>query len=470
MLSQVLKTINDHAMFKPGDNVVVAVSGGPDSVALLYSLYSLKEELGIERLIVGHLNHMFRGKEAEEDALFVKDLAERLDLTTVIERANVPQIIKLTGLSPEDAARRERYSFLYSLAEKYNAKIAVGHNANDQAETVLMHLLQGSGTQGLAAMEPVRGKLTRPLLYVKRKEIESFCKENKLPIRVDPTNKKDIYFRNKIRLKLIPLLVDEYNPNLVESLMQTSEIIRAENKFLDKQVKKHLKALIEKKTSEEVALSLKGFLKQDLAVKRRIVRECYSNLKGSSQNLSFKHVEDVLKMVDASQVGSLIRLPAGIVAKKTYGRLIFKFYSEKESVEDFFYLLPVPGKLYLPPVQQVITTEIINGRKPRIDKRLLSGNSKEVLLDFDKIAGKIYVRNRRAGDRFIPYGMKGTKKLKDFFIDNKIPQEKRDLIPLVTCGKEGKNIIWVTKLRLADNYKVSKETANILKIQVENKE
>ncbi len=465
MLSLISSTIKKNNMFNEGDNVIAAVSGGPDSVALLFSLYRLKNELNLGQIVVAHLNHMFRGQEAEDDALFVKELAKKYNLIAEIEKKNIPDIIKKTGLSPEDAARRVRYEFLYSLAKKYDAKIALGHHADDQAETVLMHLLQGSGLEGIAAMECVRDIIVRPLLFVRRSQIEEFCKENDLETRIDSSNKKDVYYRNKIRLNLIPLLVKEYNPNLVENLVHTSEIMRAENKFMKKHTEQVFSSLLKKQNSKIIYLVLNNLIKEEKALRRRIIRHCYELLVGSSKDFTFKHVESVLNLAEKSQVGSIVNLPNGISAKKNYNELEIGFLSNI-SIEDFFYELFIPGNVYIPSLKQILRTEVINASDFHIlnNKKYLNGKYNEVYLNYDKIPNDLFVRNRRKGDRFTPCGMHGTKKLKDFFIDEKVPREKRNFIPLVTCGVEGNDIIWIVGYRVADKYKINGNISNILKI------
>lgn len=474
VLSRVQNIIYKYEMLKPGDVVVTAVSGGPDSVALLHCLVKLKERLGLKRILAAHLNHMFRGEEADQDARFVENLAAQLGVECLVEKRNVSGAAREQGLSAQDAARRERYDFLYSTAEKYGAKIAVGHHADDQAETVLMHFLGGSGPEGLRAMEPVKGKIVRPLLFVRKKEIIEYCEKNDLKTREDPTNIKDIYLRNKIRLQLVPLLEEEYNPNLVDSLIKTSEIMRAENDALEKMQLEILQKIIKKSDGEQITLQLKAFLEQHLAVKRRIVRYCYKELsRHEDQGLLFQHVEDVLALAHDSETGSTVHLPSGVTVYKCYEELVFSLFSkeERKAPEKFFYRFLVPGELYVDEVNKVLKAEL----KSKADfeeeeiKSFSSGFAGKVLIDYDKITGDLFVRNRRRGDRFVPFGMTGTKKVKDFLIDRKISRFQRDAVPLITCGSENDDdIVWVGGLRSSELYKVDDSTSRVLIIYLEN--
>lgn len=475
MLSKVHKVIWKYEMLKPGDVVFTAVSGGPDSICLLHCLVKLKSRLGLKKVVAAHLNHMFRGEQADEDAKFVENFAFQMGLECIVEKRNVSEIARKFKLSAQDAARRERYDFLCSAAQEYGAKIAMGHHADDQAETVLMHFLGGSGTEGLRAMEPVKGNIIRPLLFVKKGEIIEYCERNNLPTREDPTNIKDIYLRNKIRLQLMPLLEKEYNSNLVDCLTKTSEIMRAENDALQKLQQETLRKIIKKSEEQEVVLNLKGFLEQHLAVKRRIIRYCYNELRGNEdQGLLFNHVEDVLELAAESETGSIVHLPFGVTVRKCYEEIAFSLFrksKEKSAPKGFLYHFSVPGELYVNEVNAEIKAEIksLADIEEEEIKSFSSGSAGKVMIDYDKITGDLFIRNRRKGDRFVPFGMTGTKKLKDFLIDNKTPRFQRDAVLLVTCGTENDDhIVWVGGLRSSELYKIDDSTSSVLIISIEN--
>jgi tRNA(Ile)-lysidine synthase len=265
----------------------------------------------------------------------------------------------------------------------------------------------------------------------------------------------------------MPLLVKNYNPNLVENLVHTAEILRDENEYIKRHVEKIYLSLLKKQNSDFICLSLNELIKKEKAIKRRIIRYCYELLNGSSKDFTFKHVESVLNLAENSQVGSIINLPKGISAKKGYNELEIGFLSNN-NIEDFSFKLSVPGDVYIPALKQTLTTEVINKHDFHIlnNKKYLTGKWNEVYLDFNEVPDSLVVRNRRKGDYFVPYGMHGTKKLKDFFIDEKVPREKRSLIPLVACGEQENNIIWVVGFRIAHRYRIKDNVDKILKLKL----
>ncbi|MCK4262385.1 tRNA lysidine(34) synthetase TilS, partial [bacterium] len=257
---KVRRTIVRYRMLEPGDRLVVAVSGGPDSVALLSILACLSQELNFS-LQVAHLNHMFRAKEAEEDALYVKELAKKFSLPITVRKRNVLAFIKRKHLSPEEGARQVRYKFLQDVAEKAGAnKIALGQTADDQAETVLIWMLRGSGLKGLTGIPAVRplenSLIIRPLIEVSRSEIEDYLREEGLAVRVDASNLKPVYLRNKIRLKLIPLLARDYNPNIKSVLSGMSQILRADEECLNEVQERTFKRIVRVKGDNRVEINL----------------------------------------------------------------------------------------------------------------------------------------------------------------------------------------------------------------------
>lgn len=509
VLEKVRRTVQKYKMLEPGDRVVIGVSGGIDSVVLLHVLRLFSGEYGLY-LHVAHLNHMFRGKEAEEDARFVEDLAKSLDLPVTIESFDVHAYAERTGLSSQVAARQVRYDFYRRVARKEEAcKIALGHHADDQAETVLMRFLRGSGTTGLAGIPPVRhevfhgvGNLTiiRPLIRVTRAEIQEYCESTKLTYRVDASNVKPCYLRNRVRLELIPFLEREYNPGLRRSLARIADFLRAEDDYLTEKTEEVLASMksAEKLSKDEakVELDLRVFLEQPFALRRRVVRMVANllltgGLEGWGEDTVIRgrdghpeggykegyvegyledvHVEGAISLAENSPSGSFLELPGGICVKKEYGKLIMKVLRGRGKAKQapagavrFEYNLIVPGITEIPELGFEIEARVEAMPEGENPAGMVVGPY-EAILDYDRIGdGELLrVRSRRPGDKFHPLGMAGTKKIKDFFIDAKVPREIREKAPVVVAEDK---ILWLAGYRIDDRFKVTRETRRILRL------
>ncbi len=481
-LDKVMDCIQKYEMIGHDDAVLIGVSGGIDSITLLYSLYFLKDDLKCS-LVVAHANHGLRGEQSDREAEFVRKIAGDLKLPSAIEKIDVLGYMAEKGLSKQVAARELRYAFFEKAARQYSAnKIALGHNADDQAETVLMRLLRGSGAKGIAGIKPVRdGKIIRPLIEISRDEIIEFVKEKELKYVEDSSNLEPYYLRNKIRLNLIPLLKEEYNPNIVETLREVSEIIKDEDEFLESYCSTILSDIIQSKGNEAIeidTLKLKNF---HIAIRRRILRVALKMLKGDLLKISAIHIEGILNSINKGFSGKSLNLPDVIQAIYEYGKLRFKIQDSRFKVNkiEFDVPLKIPGEAVLSKPKYKFATEIISPEEFHRDssvapllqnddlKRCHSERSEEskftAFFDMDKIKGALRVRNRIEGDIFHPSGMKGSKKLKEFFIDEKIPRRERNSIPLIVSGN---TILWIVGKRVAEDGKVDDNTKRILKISV----
>ncbi len=438
-----------------GETIVLAVSGGPDSLCLLHlfnrlaSAYSLK-------LVVAHLNHGLRREAALEEA-GVAALADRMNLPFMAKRINISSYKKKFGLSEEAAGRRARYRFLLQVARNFQAEaIALGHHRDDQAETVLLNLLRGSGIDGLAGMFPLRCingvKLIRPLLDFKRAEIEAYCLEHGLEPYTDSSNLETDYTRNKIRLELIPHLEERYNPKIREALAGLAELAAEDRLYFEHQTRKNAGRLAEYR-GNYIFLGLSSLNALPRAISSRVLRLLLRRYR-TGQELGRVHLNQMLKLVGEGKTGARLNLPGGLRAYRAKDDLILArkddLKPEKIGEQD----LVIPGITALPGGKAM---SACLARKDDLD---WPPQRSSAYLDFDSIpTGRIMIRSRKPGDRFHPQGASGSKKLKCFLIDQKVDQIFRDTLPLVTVGSK---IVWVAGLRIAHPYRVTNKTVKVL--------
>jgi len=455
-----LDTIAKYHMIQKGDGIMAGVSGGPDSVCLLSLLRKFRESLGI-KLSAAHLDHMFRGRESREDALFVEALCRKWDIPLFYEEIDVPEFIQKTGLSSEDAARRVRFEFFERTRKKAGArKVALGHNRNDLEETIFMNILRGSGIEGLLGIEPVRDFYIRPLLEISRLEIEEYLKSEGLDYRIDSTNLKTDYFRNSLRLELIPLIKRKYVPHFGASLRRLSEIARCDISFLEEQTSAAWRQAVTCGCGK-VKVDLKKFLTFHDAIKRRLVRKAVEELAGDIKDFEFRHTVMLVDFIKNSAAGASCDLPKNLRAEKQYD-CVYILLQNPRPFEDYAYELPVPGRVEIREAGVAIQACAF----PRKESMIIRTNPLIAQLDYDKIEGNLIVRNRRPGDRFIPLGGH-SKKLQDFFTDEKIARSERDKVPLVTAG--GK-LVWVGGMRIDDRFKITPDTRTVLILKMERLE
>ncbi|MFO7152718.1 MAG: tRNA lysidine(34) synthetase TilS [Bacillota bacterium] len=453
-------TVAKHQMIKNGDRILVGVSGGADSVCLLHLLLRFRQEFGID-LAVAHLNHSFRGREADEDEAFVRELARKWELPFYAEKIDVPAYVRETGLSPEDAARRVRYAFFERVREKIRAdRIALAHNSNDREETILMNIFRGSGIEGLVGIEPVRDHYIRPLIDVERKAIEEYLRKEGIPYRTDSTNLQAIYFRNKIRLELIPLIKRDYCPHLSAALKRLSEIASIDASLLD-ELTRAAYAETSEKIPGGVKIDLKKFGELHDSLKLRVVRKAAEEILGILQDFEYRHAKMLVDFIMEKPTGSRLSLPHGLTGEKSYG--CFYIYGENPpEAMSFYYRFPVPGEIEIPEAGAVISARIVERQGGFSIKK----SPNWAYLDYEKIKEPLGVRNRRPGDRFIPFGSHFSKKLQDFFVDNKVPARERDRVPLVVSGER---ILWVCGMRIDERFKVTDRTKRILVLEFKTK-
>jgi tRNA(Ile)-lysidine synthase len=447
--------VSRFGLLEEGDRVLVALSGGPDSVALLYGLIALKHEYKL-KLCIAHVNHQLRGRESDRDEKFTKELASNLGLRFFSKKVDVKKKAKKGKLSIEEAAREVRYKYLEQLSEKIKAnKIALGHQADDQAETFLMRLLRGAGAAGLSGIPVKRGKIIRPLMQIKREEIKSFLKANRIPSRRDSSNLLTDFNRNKVRLKLLPVIKKDFNPRIVDSLNRAADIISLQQEYIQKLSEQILKR-IGKKKKDKIVIDAKKFARYDTCLKREMIRQCIDNLGGDISHLSFELVERALNLVDRKKSGRRIELCKDVWFEVGGSQLAFFRKEEKE----YIHTIRLPGKSVLKDQNLMMESQLQNGRS---SKELLSAHNRNIaFLDWEKLAPPFAVRNRREGDRFKPLGMKGTKSVADFLIDAKVPRHSRDQVSVLTS--KGR-IVWLVGFRINDEFKVTGKTKKVLRLK-----
>lgn len=453
LIDKVLKTIDKFSMLSPGDRVLVGVSGGPDSVALLHILRELAPGFDLE-LHAFHLNHHLR-EESADDSRFVARLCERLAVSLDSAEYDVPAYLKETGLSIEDGARRIRYRLIEETASRIEAgKIALGHQADDQVETFLMRLIRGAGLTGLAAIPPVRGRIIRPLIETGKDEILAYLEQAGESYVIDASNEDTSFFRNRVRLRLIPELMAA-NPDFKKAVLQTNELVRDDESLLDVQSRDVFDRLATIDTRlVVVATGELGDLPTALA--RRVVRLAVEKVKGDLLSVEFKHVEAVIE--GARNRLLRIDLPGDVIAAVEGDELVIAPKDELEPFEIPPTQLLIPGKTDIPSLDRAIVAGIHGGK----DYELVR-NPAIAELDADRIGGPVICRSWKPGDSFTPLGLKGEKKIQDFFVDEKIARRHRGRVPIVEAAGR---VIWVGGMRIDDRVKVRPKSLRVLTLQI----
>jgi len=446
VIEKVKKYVREHGLLRPGDRVAVAVSGGADSVALLRVLVELRSELGIV-LSVGHFNHGIRGADSDIDEHFTRRLAESLELEFHGGLGHAPAHAREHKLSLETAARDLRHRwFAQLIAESKADKIATAHTLDDQAETVLMRVVRGAGTRGLAGIAPWQREksLARPLLCITRKEVESYLSALNQAWREDATNRDLAHTRNRVRHELLPLLEQSYNPGIRQTLADIGEVARAEEEYWERESAALFSRLVRegKPTrgggraagqSEALAVDLAALAGLPVAARRRLLR-VMSERFGVA--LEFKHIEQLLDLAAGNESGTTIELPHQLMGTRSFRELqLVRTQVQREA--DYRYTLPVPGEVEVPELGAVVRAELVsNGLAP-------SYNS-SFMLDRKRLAPELVVRNWRAGDTFFPAHTKSRKKVKELLqaarLGREISPGERKSWPVVESAGE---IVWM---------------------------
>ena len=493
VVEKIRNTIKTRDLVKNGEHIIVGLSGGPDSVCLFHGLIELSKEIGFTLSAV-HVNHKFRPGAAEEDQAYVENLCKEygIDCTSFVYDCNA--IAKENGLSGEEAGRFVRYESFYKTGkqlidnkryEATNIKIAVAHNLNDQAETVLMRIIRGTGVDGLAGIEYSRKgeygtTIIRPLLDVSRDEIEDYCEEHNLKPRIDHTNSMPVYTRNKIRLNLIPEIEREFNSNFMESLNRLSKIAKEDKAYFEEQVENYMSQAAT--FNDGLSLSLEDMRAMPPAIRHRVVRRAFESI-GLTQGISAAHIEAADNIIDGSNTSATTDFPKGYAVSVSYGEVRF-FRNDPESM----------GHVSDERIKAHLGINIVEntGQLRDLSK---NGTKRYAAFDYGKIAQKLGLhdveteqvhkqaealrellqfRTRRQGDWIVPLGMNGSKKVQDLFVDEKVYKECRDIVPLVCIGDE---VLWMIgdevsgyntglkRGRISEKYKLDDSTAHIVLLE-----
>ncbi|MCI0515824.1 tRNA lysidine(34) synthetase TilS [candidate division KSB1 bacterium] len=438
------------------DQVLLAISGGIDSTVLLDLFYNIQNKFDLALSVI-HINHGLRGIESDSDAEFVQETASRYHLNCMVKRVDTRNYALANKLSIEEAARILRYRFYDDmLASTKFKKVATAHNADDQAETILDHLMRGSGIRGLAGMSLKRDTYIRPLLTVPRQEIERYSAEKKLKFRFDTSNWELKYKRNRIRHELIPYIRLQFNPNISSVLIRTGEIFRETESYLMTQAQEAVKSCLVALKPKEIVLNLPHFLAHVAILQQYIIFHILEILGIQKYTIRYQTMDQLQQLARQAKSGTRLKINEAWEAIIAREELVFhQRHSENFLIEIKF------GESY-PIFQGEVTfrTQLVESSEVLAVK---SYNPNIEYIDFDQLKPPLYLRNPRKGDKFRPLNMRGEKKLSDFFIDEKVPNYLRGRVPVLEC-EDG--IIWVCGYRIDDHYKITSETKHVLRLEI----
>ena len=458
---------------------MIGVSGGPDSMALLHILNELVPELSLT-LAVAHLNHGLR-EEAKDEAEFVKSISDGLGVNCHLDSVDVNRYRHRHRLSVEDAGRRMRYAFFSSVMRKYSYdKIALGHHADDNAEQVLIFLLRGSGSVGFAGIPPVRdGKVIRPLLRLPRKEILNYLNAFDIESVSDRSNQDVRFLRNRVRHQLIPYLQRSYNPQIISALNRLAEILRDESHWMSEMTAiSYSKALLTR-GNDQCRLSILALSKLPKAARRQVIRKAISELKGDLRRISFTHIEAVLQLIESKRSQSVVLLPGGWTARRmdenlcifpggTRKSAALENRSDKRPSHQYCYhinksllLQDEPLIIHISELNRRVSFSVVEKSADLTD--LHKTGQGIAFFDMNSLDFPLVLRNTQPGDRFTPFGLQGTQKIKKYFIDHKVARHQRWNCPVLISGE---HIIWLVGHRIAEGFKVRSNTSMILRAEL----
>ena len=452
MINKVKENLIELCQVKEGEHIILGLSGGPDSVFLFHMFRELQSDIRFQ-YSCAHVNHLYRGEEAYKDEAFSKNLCKEYGVRFFLMRRNATEYSNEKGITEEEAGREIRYNFFNELITRVGGGyIATGHNYNDQAETLMQRIIRGTGLDGLTGMTFRNGNLIRPILNIKRQEIEAYLANYDYGYCTDQTNLETVYGRNKIRLQLIPHIEQYYNAKFSDSLYRLSQTAKLDKDLIDSIVNEEFRKNVIAE-NECIKVDLLYFNQLIEGLQLRLLRKGIETVKGSKSNIEFNHLKAFVLLCKREETGKSLDLPDNIRLEISYGKVIIK---TKDEIKNYEYNIEVGKELVIDEIKMAIFCHIEKFN-------CIRNSPNTVSIDCDKIKGNLVVRNRRRGDKFQPLGMTGTKKIKDFFIDERVPREKRDTIPIIA---DQEDIIWIAGYRMSECYKVDTKTKNILILEI----
>ncbi len=454
--------IRKNSLISNLDHVLAAVSGGPDSVALLSVLVNLKDTLGIERISVVHFDHRLRGDESDGDREFVRALARTAGLDFRCGAADVRTFARSRKISVEMAARECRRSFFMETAAELNAgRIALGHTADDQAEEVILRILRGTGPAGIQGMSPATADgIIRPLLFGTRDAILEYLHQRGIEYRNDSTNFAPSCQRNFLRLKVFPMLREAFHPQIAQTIARCADLAREEESLWASQIRTLWSDICLELSEGRCSLDCRRIKQLHPALARRMLRLAIDKVKGNLSGVGLVHLEPLIALVSSGKTGKSILIPGGIEATRHGAKLLIRseeFAHPKDPVDDVLDV-HAPGNYLFG--ESVFEFRVCNETKTCCGPDSGAGF---IRMDSDKLKWPLQFRYRRTGDRFRPLGMTGSKKLQDFFTDCMVPRQERTKVPLL-CDSE--KICWVVGMRMDDRVKVEAHTRQILEVKL----
>jgi tRNA(Ile)-lysidine synthase len=459
LLARIRDTIRRHNLAPHGSRVVVAVSGGSDSVALSHLMMSLDRAGDLHVAGFAHFNHQLRA-DADRDEQFCAALAASLGRAFIADRGDVAGLARRERRSIEDAARDARYEFLERARVQANADVvALGHTRDDQAETFLLRLLRGAGSRGLAAMHPRRGMIIRPLIDCRRSELRDYLAEQGMAFVEDVSNDDVSIPRNRVRAELLPLLIGRFNPSIVDVLADEADLAREEWRWMEDAAAEAFGG-VARVSGDSTALDTGGLAALPLALARLVVRRALFE-RAPSRSISFAHVEHVLQL--AREDGPPFDLP-GQRVQRIGPSIVLTNKPERHHANLFRYSLSIPGEVRIPEAGALVSAERAESAgRARADAGMSAAGA-TAIVQFAKSDGPLTVRNRRPGDRFRPLGLGGGKKLQDFFVDRKVARQTRDSVPLVV--DESDRIIWVAGHTIDERFRVTDPAQGVVVLRL----
>ncbi|MBU1086664.1 MAG: tRNA lysidine(34) synthetase TilS [Candidatus Omnitrophica bacterium] len=464
VIEKIKSTIAINKLFKQKEKVLVCVSGGSDSVFLLDVLRQLNQTYGLQ-IAVAHLNHCLRGDESDADEAFVTRIAAAWGMPFFKTRVDVAKLAKQNKMSVEQAARFARYNFFSNVCQAQNMKkVILAHTKDDQVETILMRILRGTGVKGLGGMKLLNASenmlLVRPLLSIEKSQILSYLKKNKIKFRTDSSNLEKNYFRNKVRLDVLPLL-EQVSPALKENILRLADNAQKTESFIQTKLDLVYPRIIYSEKNNEISIFRQKFVMLMPIIRSEIIRKIIFNLSGDITGIDYKHISIIDNFVKENVLsGQILDLPKSIQVAKTrqYLKFLIKKKALVNALENKKFFLELGKELKIKSLGYLFKAVKVKGRI-RLKQKPLSTE----YLDFDAIKFPLIVRVWIAGDRFKPLGSTGSRKIKKFLIDQKIDLELKQRIPLILSDNK---IILVANMRISDDFKVTARTKNILKIVI----